>query len=84
MLSSFIPAYRFLVNGQKIFFFQTSESGKEKEQERGKEQGEGGKENSRGAKRNGKQEKNNRPLLKEFIFSTLFLFSLSLPLEANK
>jgi len=65
-------------------FFLRSESGREEEQERGGERGEEGKKNSRGAKRNGRQEKNNRPLPKEFIFSTLFLFSLSLPLEANK
>lgn len=64
-------------------FFKRSECGREEEQERGGEGEEGGKENSREAKRNGRQEKNNRPLLK-FIFNTLFLFSLSLPLEANK
>lgn len=59
---------------KKFFFFQTSESGKEKEQERGKERGEGGKENSRGAKRNGRQEKNNRPLVKEFQYIILVFF----------
>lgn len=74
MLSSFLPALRFfLVNGNKIIFLKEEESGRKVS--KGEMQG-GRKGEQQRSEEEWEAGKNKSSLLKEFIFSILFLFCL--------